>query len=234
MIFTIEGNIGSGKTTILKEIDHLKFDKHHIVVFEQVKEWSEIKDNDGKDILSLFYQDKKKYSYIFQSYVLFSRIHHLLDTIRQNPDAIIICERSHFTDLYVFAKTLHETSDISDIEWKVYNVWHSKIRELFNITISGIIYIQTDPEICYNRIKIRSRTGEETIPLDYLQLLDKKHNDWLINRPVIDTDKKWFSIKRDSVIPVLTLDGNVDAYDYSNRNEQYKLIQEFINTEIKQ
>lgn len=90
MIFTIEGNIGSGKTTILKEIDNLKFNKRHIVIYEQIKEWSEMKDENDKDILSLFYLDKTKYSYIFQSYVLFSRIHHLLETIRQNPDTIII------------------------------------------------------------------------------------------------------------------------------------------------
>jgi deoxyadenosine/deoxycytidine kinase len=233
MIFTIEGNIGSGKTTILKEIESLKFAKRHIVVFEQVKEWSDVKDESGTDILSLFYKDKSKYSYIFQSYVLFSRIHHLLDTIQQNPNSIVICERSHFTDLYVFAKTLYESKDISDIEWKVYNIWHTKIRELLSITITGIIYIQTDPLVCYNRIKIRSRTGEDCIPIEYLQTLHNRHDDWLIKRPVIDSDKKWFSVHKDSVIPVVTLDGNVDVYDYSNRTKQLDLIIEFVNYYVK-
>jgi deoxyadenosine/deoxycytidine kinase len=68
-VFTVEGNIGSGKTTLVAELKNLKFNKPHIVVFEQVKEWSELKDETGTDILSLFYKDKKKYSYIFQSYV---------------------------------------------------------------------------------------------------------------------------------------------------------------------
>jgi deoxyadenosine/deoxycytidine kinase len=78
MIFTVEGNIGSGKTTLIGQLKSLKFNKPHIVVLEQVDEWCSLKDNEGRDILSLFYKDKQKYSYIFQSYVLFSRLHHLL------------------------------------------------------------------------------------------------------------------------------------------------------------
>jgi deoxyadenosine/deoxycytidine kinase len=73
-LFTIEANIGAGKSTLLAELQNLKFDKPHIVIQEQVKEWSNLKDNEGNDILSLFYKDKQKYSYIFQSYVLFSRL----------------------------------------------------------------------------------------------------------------------------------------------------------------
>ena len=69
MIFTVEGNIGSGKTTLISQLKDVKFDKPHIVVFEKVDEWSKLKDNEGQDILSLFYKDKQKYSYIFQSYV---------------------------------------------------------------------------------------------------------------------------------------------------------------------
>ena len=112
MIFTIEGNIGSGKTTILRDINQFcKFEKKHIVIYEQVQEWCQMKDENNMDILSLFYKDKTKYSYIFQSYVLFSRINHMLETVKNNPGAIIICERSHFTDLYVFALALYETAD---------------------------------------------------------------------------------------------------------------------------
>lgn len=234
MIFTIEGNIGSGKTTILRDINqYCKFDKKHIVIYEQVQEWSQMKDDNNVDILSLFYKDKQKYSYIFQSYVLFSRINHMLETVKKNPDSIIICERSHFTDLYVFALALYESKDISEIEWKVYNEWHRKLRELLSITIVGIIYINTDSDVCHHRMKLRNRTGEEGVPLDYLKILEEKHNKWLLDRPVIDSTKKWFSVHKDSIIPVLTLNGNVDVYDVSNREKQYRMIEEFINTELK-
>ena len=233
MIFTVEGNIGSGKTTLIGELKNLKFNKPHIVVFEQVKEWADLKDNDGVDILSLFYKDKQKYSYMFQSYVLFSRLHHLLNTIKENPNHIIICERCHLTDLYVFAKSLYEMKDINDIEWKVYNMWHQQLRDMLNINIDGCIFVNTSPEVCYNRIKKRSRTGEDCIPLDYLELLHNKHVEWLLDRPKQYETKKWFALKKDFMSPVLNIDGDVDIYDYKEREKQMNLIIEFVNTESK-
>jgi thymidine kinase len=233
MIFTVEGNIGSGKTTLISQLKDVKFDKPHIVVFEKVDEWSKLKDNEGQDILSLFYKDKQKYSYIFQSYVLFSRLHHLMETIKSHPNHIIICERCHLTDLYVFAKSLYELKDLNDIEWRVYNMWHQQLRDMLNINLTGCIFVNTSPEVCFNRIKKRSRTGESGIPLDYLTLLHEKHVDWLLGRPKQDENKKWFSLKKDFVNSVLNLDGNVDLYDYEERQKQLDLIVEFVNEETK-
>lgn len=56
-----------------------------------------------------------------------------------------------------------------------YLVKMNKIVDLF-----GIIYIQCSPEICKTRILKRSREGEEGIPLDYLNRIHDKHEDWLI------------------------------------------------------
>jgi len=232
MIFTVEANIGAGKTTLLSQLKSLKFNKPHIVVLEQVDEWSQLKDNEGTDILSLFYKDKIKYSYIFQSYVLFSRLHHLLKVVRENPNHIIICERCHLTDLYVFAKSLYELKDLNGIEWRVYNMWHSQLREMLNIKIDGCIFINTPPEICLQRLNKRSRKGEGGIPLDYLQLLHEKHVDWLLDRPKKE-DTQYFKLNPDTTFSVLTLDGSVDLYDYEEREKQFKVIVDYINNEVK-
>ena len=60
-IISIEGNIGSGKSTILsllkeecKKIDGIIF------LQEPVSEWNEIKDNSGETILSKFYENQEK------------------------------------------------------------------------------------------------------------------------------------------------------------------------------
>jgi len=230
-LFTIEANIGAGKSTLLAELQNLKFDKPHIVIQEQVKEWSNLKDNEGNDILSLFYKDKQKYSYIFQSYVLFSRLSQMIKTIKDNPNTIIITERCHLTDLYVFAKSLYELNDINSIEWEVYNMWHKQLKELFKIEIKGTIYLNTKPETCYERIKKRSRNAEEGIPLEYLKLLHEKHNEWLLKRPLTKKDVEWFSLHEDSTKAVLELDGNIDLYNYEERQKQKGLIQKFINYE---
>ena len=49
MIFSIDGNIGSGKSTLFEELK-VKFKTRHDIKFieEPVDEWAEIKDESGK------------------------------------------------------------------------------------------------------------------------------------------------------------------------------------------
>jgi len=232
-IFTLQSNISSGKSTLLGEIEHLKFNKPHIILLEQVDEWSKLRDETGKDILSLFYEDKKKYGYMFQSFVLFSRISLMLDTIEKNPDKIIITERDQMTDLFIFASTLFEQKELSEIEWKIYNCWHDMVKRLFKIKIKGMIYLRTDPQICYERIKKRNRTGESNIPIDYLQTLHEKHEEWLTKGPIQRKDVSWYSLEATSTIPILTIDGNIDLYEREKRDEQKRKIVQFINYEME-
>ena len=42
-----------------------------------------------------------------------------------------------------------------------------------------IIYINTKPETCFERIKKRNRTGESNIPMDYLEHCHRLHEEWL-------------------------------------------------------
>jgi thymidylate kinase len=44
-----------------------------------------------------------------------------------------------------------------------------------------IIYINTNPQICLERISRRSRTGEELIPLQLLESLHKNHHEYIEN-----------------------------------------------------
>ena len=57
-IFSIEGNIGSGKSTLVKELKKSVpniLDKKVVYVQEPVNEWSKIKDKKGETILEKFY-----------------------------------------------------------------------------------------------------------------------------------------------------------------------------------
>lgn len=214
MIITIEGSIGAGKSTMLNLCKTLKLDKEHIVVQEDVDSWTSMKDDKGNSIFDLFYHDKEKYSYVFQTYVLFSRISLLADVITKNPDKIVICERSFMTDYEIFAKALHETGMISDIEWKVYTVWHEMARKLFNKPIVGQIYLKTDPDKCYERIAKRNRQSEHLIDIEYLRELHKRHEDWLMHESNND-------------VPTLVVDGNEEFAVVSKNVEK---ISDFINS----
>jgi deoxyadenosine/deoxycytidine kinase len=217
MIVTIEGNIGAGKSTLLKLCENLELCKPHIIVQEDVDAWTSMTDETtGKSIFDLFYQDKEKYSYVFQTYVLFSRIDALAKVIQENPDTIILCERSFMTDFEIFAKTLYDSGMFSEIEWAVYVKWHEMARNLFNHPIRGQIYLRADPETCFIRISQRNRQSEHLIQMDYLSQLHQKHEDWLITNN-----------KGKNAVPTFVVDGN-ENYDKIMNNK--KMIEDFVNS----
>ncbi len=178
MLVIVEGNIGSGKSTFLAECERQM--KNVVAVYEQVHDWTNLTDSSGKSMFDLYYLDKPKYAYVFQTYVLMSRVAALMRARRQHPDAILLCERSFLTDYEIFAKCLYESGDITEMEWNVYNLWHGHIKELFGQPIVGTIYLRATPEKCLERIQKRQRQSEDTISIDYVRSVHHKHEEWLM------------------------------------------------------
>jgi len=58
-VISIEGNIGTGKSTLLNLLED-KF-KNIVFVKEPVDEWIKLKNNNNENILELFYTDKKRW-----------------------------------------------------------------------------------------------------------------------------------------------------------------------------
>ena len=178
-IFFIEGNIGSGKSTFLKNLEKYNLLTNVQFIEEPVNEWKETKDKDGINILEHFYLDMNRHCYTFQSFAFISRINQL-DQIDDTKSYVFI-ERSVFCDKNVFARSCYETKIMSDIEWKIYNKWFDwmvkKYKEIFDR--SYIIYLATSPETAIKRINKRGREEETTITLEYIDMLNKKHEEWL-------------------------------------------------------
>lgn len=206
-VITIEGNIGSGKTTLLT---HLKehFNDNPKVVFlrEPVDEWESIKDAEGISMLQKFYADQEKYSFPFQMMAYISRLALLKEAMKNYPRAIIITERSLYTDKFVFAKMLHDMKKIEDVNYQIYTKWFDTFAQ--ECPIHRCVYVKTDPEICHERIMKRSRTGEDSIPLDYLTSCDEYHKSMIFKiLPMFERASE----------DVIVLDGNIDIY--SNPSE---------------
>ena len=180
MLISIEGNIGSGKSTIINYLKNIKNEKI-VFVDEPVDEWLNIKSN-GKNALELFYEDQDKNSFWFQVLAYITRLRNLLDTIKKNPNKIIITERSIYTDKYVFAQMLFDSGKISDIEFQTYNYWFDTFENETKIDV--ILYVNTKPEECMNRIKMRNRSEESSVELDYLKDCHSKHTNWLNNKDI--------------------------------------------------
>jgi len=197
-IISVEGNIGSGKSTLLENLRE-KYKNNDNIIFlkEPVDEWEDIKDNNNHTMLEKFYSDQKKYSFPFQMMAYISRLALLKNTIKQNPDKIIITERSLNTDKMVFAKMLFESGNIEDVMYKIYLKWSDCFASDF--PINKIIYIKSAPEVCFHRIHERSRVGESEIPLSYLTSCDEYHENM-----ISDSEQSSLSVQ------ILELDGNVD------------------------
>ena len=86
--------------------------------------------------------------------------------MKENKNCIIITERSLFTDKFVFAQMLFDKGKIEDVNFQIYLEWFNEFAQDF--PVENVIYVKTDPNVCYERIKQRSRDGED-IPLDYLE-----------------------------------------------------------------
>jgi deoxyadenosine/deoxycytidine kinase len=176
-IFSIEGNIGSGKSTIIQRLK--ESGEKFIFLPEPVDEWNKIRDITGQTILEKFYKNKKDYAFSFQMMAYITRLSQLKECIKTAPeDSIIITERCLYTDRYVFAKMLYDAEIMNFIEYSIYLRW---FNEFIDFNLSAFIYIKTEPEICLNRTKIRNRKGEELIPLKYLESCHEYHEEFINN-----------------------------------------------------
>lgn len=204
-LISIDGNIGSGKSTLMEALKH-KFKDNKNVVFlrEPVDEWAQIKDENNVTILEKFYANQKDYSFSFQMMAYISRLALLKEAVKNNPTAIFISERSLFTDREVFAKMLYNSGFIEEVNYKIYLRWFDSFSSEF--PLNKVIYVKADPEVCFDRIKKRSRTGESNIPLTYLENCHTHHNDML---DITSSN----CICHDQIV----LDGNIDIYKNNGR-----------------
>jgi len=182
-IISLDGNIGAGKSTLLAEIKKQIQEvagKKVIVVDEPVAQWTSLKNEDGENLLELFYKDKRRWAYTFQSCAILTRlkcIQNAVESVKDEESCIIITERSILTDKYVFAEMLRESGDINQLEWELYENMFQTFSKKHEV--NGIIYVSTSSTTSKDRIAIRNRSGEDQIGLEYLNALDVQHKKWV-------------------------------------------------------
>jgi len=175
-IYSVDGNIGAGKTTFLEAVRASVPSAH--VVLEPVGEWMRLKNAEGVSLLELFYSDKKRWAYTFQNCAILTRLRAIQEAMQGLPDdAVILTERSVLTDRFVFAEMLRASGDLNCLEWELYCKWFDTFATALPIT--GIIYLTTGVGTSAGRIVKRGRSGEDHIPLDYLSALDTAHHSWI-------------------------------------------------------
>lgn len=182
LILSIDGNIGSGKSSLYADLQAYYANNSDICfVPEPVDEWNKIVDHCGTPILTNLYKDTSKYAFRFQMMAYISRLHLLRQKVKENKYKIIISERCVQTDKHVFAQMLYDDGMIDHDEFQIYLNWFDAFLD--DIKLGGIIYVRAEPSVCDDRVKIRAREGE-TIALEYLIKCHNYHEQWLNNIPI--------------------------------------------------
>jgi deoxyadenosine/deoxycytidine kinase len=190
MLVLLEGNIAAGKTTLGKQLAASAFFEF---VPEPVDRWQS---GFAANLLERFYTDTARWAFTLQICAFVTRTQALqAHAADQNaPQRVRVFERSIYCDRHVFAKNLHQHGFMDDTEWALYLQFWNHLRDSAPIP-DAIFYLRTPAEECYRRLQIRARAEEKTIPLEYLQQLEARHDEWLLT-------------PENAIYPVVVLDGS--------------------------
>nr|XP_045224999.1 deoxyguanosine kinase, mitochondrial isoform X2 [Macaca fascicularis] len=228
---SIEGNIAVGKSTFVKLLAKTYPEWH--VATEPVATWQDIQAAGTQkactaqslgNLLDMMYREPARWSYTFQTFSFLSRLKVQLEPF---PEKLLQARKPvQIFERYIFAKNLFENGSLSDIEWHIYQDWHSFLLWEFasRLTLHGFIYLQASPQVCLKRLFRRAREEEKGIELAYLEQLHGQHEAWLLHK----TTKLHFEALMN--IPVLVLDVNDDFSEEVTKQED--LMRE-VNTFIK-
>ena len=176
-IFIVEGNIAAGKSTLLNLIES-NF-KDVLVVQEPISKW---KDIDGKNLLKLFYTEPQRWAFTFEFYSMFTKIITLKNALLSDAD-IIVVERSIFSDK-IFQSLSEFYGKCNKLETAIFNEVYEEFLKSYT-GINGVIYVDTAPDLCLERIRRRGREEETQISLDYLKKLGGKLFTIIYDAPII-------------------------------------------------
>eukprot|EP00798_Chlamydomonas_sp_ICE-L_P032768 gene32768-33831_t len=192
-LISIEGNIGCGKTSLLNEIDsrvtasNLKIR----VEFEPVEEWTKdfkgVSGRGSKNMLGEFYNDKDRNAMSFQMFVLYTRMKQYRRIAEDNINTVTVIERSMDTDMNVFAMMTYHMTIAHGTRMSRGTMKRKK-------TIAfpcANVYLKCSASKCLERIGVRNRDAEIGVTLEYLQDVEKIHEQWLLDSSdvlVVDTN----------------------------------------------
>lgn len=172
-IYCIDGNIGAGKTTILNELKLKGF----CVFEEDLSQWGEL--------LRRFYLEPKRWMCTLQTAILHSmnqQYTKLIDIetsieksfeIEKNraAEAIVFIERSPQSSM-IFVKNGVKQGFLDNEEANVIK----NIYDVLHWTPDKVFYLNTDLDVCFERMKKRGRECEKNVTKEYLQFIQIEYS----------------------------------------------------------
>ena len=169
-IITINGCMGVGKTTLFNNLRNVYHDATY--VDEPVEMWTHITDiKTGENLLGKYYEDKRRWSYTFQSVVFTTRLRMLVDAIKKDKTGVIVMDGSLMTDKKVYAKMLYQQDKMDIIEWKSYGMLWDFYEDIIKQHRVVNIYLRCPTKKIMARIEHRNRQEEKKVDVKYLESL---------------------------------------------------------------
>ena len=200
MHIAIAGNIGSGKTTLTTMLAKRYGWKPR---FESV---------DYNPYLEDYYKDIKRWLFPMEVFFLKERFKDLLEISRS--DESVVQDRSIYEGVYVFTENNYAMGNLDDRDYETY-------MELFEDMTDAVqfpdlmIYLRASVSHLVSNIEKRGREYEQKMPLDYLENLNKRYEEF---------------IKEKYKGRVLTID--VDNLDYQHQPKDFGFITDKIDREL--
>ena len=198
MYIGIAGNIGCGKTTLTEMLaEHYQWEPRYEAVV----------DNPYMDD---YYKDLQRWSFAMEVFFLKERFKDVLEF--SNSENMIIQDRTLHEGVFVFTANNYSQGNMSDRDFETY-------MELYEIMMDKVklpdlmIYLKASVPHLVENIQKRGRVCEQKIPIEYLQGLNDRYDDFICNK---------YKGK------VLVID--VDQLDYKMRPEDFKFITDKIDS----
>lgn len=200
----IEGNIGSGKTTLMQ---HFEGDDNICLLQEPITKWQNLSNT---NLLELMYNEPERWAMPFQSYVTLTMLEaHTTPTTK----SVKMMERSLYSATLCFVEHMYKSGVLLPAMYEVLQEWYKFIHKAIDIRVDLIVYLQSTPKLVHERMLERARTEESCVPLAYLEELHKIHEDWLIKR----------TTTRGPSVPILVLDADLPMDAMLEEYEKIKL-----------
>ncbi|KAI9999662.1 hypothetical protein NQD34_018297 [Periophthalmus magnuspinnatus] len=170
-VIWIEGNIASGKTTCL---EYFSKTTNIEVCPEPIFRWTNVR---GHNLLALMYQDPERWGITLQTYIQLTMLQ-----VHQAPTCapIRMLERSIYSAKHIFVENLYRSGQMPEVDYAVLCEWFDWITTNMLIPVDLIVYLQTSPETCHERLKLRCREEEKVVSLAHLESIHQLYEDWLI------------------------------------------------------
>ncbi|XP_074864474.1 thymidine kinase 2, mitochondrial isoform X1 [Carettochelys insculpta] len=191
-VVCIEGNIASGKTTCL---DYFAKTTSIEVLMEPVPKWRNVR---GHNLLGLMYQEPSRWGITLQTYIQLTMLE---QHTRPMISPLRMMERSIHSAKHIFVEHLYRSGRMPEVDYIVLTEWFEWITKNTDVSIDLIVYLQTSPETCYERLKNRCRKEEKVIAMEYLEAIHHLYEEWLIKQTLFKVPSPVLVIPADNDIP---------------------------------